>query len=66
MDGQELYPMDEEEAATYLKVSPRTLQKWRQIRRGPAYVSQGRRVTYLRPDLNAWLLSQRVEMTNGS
>lgn len=45
------------EAAAFLRETDRTLALWRAQRRGPRYVKQGKRVTYRREDLDAWVLS---------
>jgi excisionase family DNA binding protein len=48
-------PLTEREASEYLSVAPRTLQRWRQLGRGPKYVRAGRRVLYRKRDLDDWL-----------
>ncbi|WP_019593009.1 helix-turn-helix domain-containing protein [Thioalkalivibrio sp. ALM2T] len=50
-----------EQAAEYLRLSPRTLIRWRNMRKGPPWVKAGRRVIYRRGDLDAWL-EQRTQM----
>lgn len=52
----------ENEAAEFLRCSPRTLQHWRQVGGGPRYVKVGRRVLYRPVDLVEFL-SQRVRRT---
>jgi hypothetical protein len=42
------------EAARYLSLSPRTLEKHRTYGTGPAYRKIGGRVVYAIADLNAW------------
>ena len=42
------------EAARYLSLSPRTLEKHRTYGTGPAYRKIGGRVVYAVTDLNAW------------
>jgi hypothetical protein len=42
------------EAARYLSLSPRTLEKHRTYGTGPAYRKIGGRVVYAVADLNAW------------
>ncbi|WP_018649487.1 MULTISPECIES: helix-turn-helix domain-containing protein [unclassified Thioalkalivibrio] len=44
-----------EQAAEYLHLSPRTLIRWRNMRKGPPWVKAGRRVIYRRADVDAWL-----------
>lgn len=43
------------EAASYLRLSPRTLENWRVRGRGPRYVKLGDQVRYVRGDLDAWV-----------
>jgi hypothetical protein len=40
-------------------LSPRTLEKWRQLRIGPAYVKIGGRVRYLLADIESFELARR-------
>lgn len=47
------------EAASYLRLSPRTLDNWRSRKTGPAYVKLGDRVLYRKSDLDSWLEQQR-------
>ncbi|TQE99068.1 MAG: helix-turn-helix domain-containing protein [Spiribacter salinus] len=49
------------EAAEFLRVSTRTLIRWRNQRVGPAWTKVGGRLIYRRRDLEAWLDRQRVE-----
>ena len=46
------------EAARVLGLAPSTLAKLRLSGNGPLYCKLGRRVVYLREDLNAWLDSR--------
>ena len=46
--------LSREEAATYLGVSKRTLEKWVEKKVGPDYRRRGRRVFYKQSDLDAW------------
>ena len=43
------------DAAAYLALSPRTLEKWRTRGVGPAYSRIGRRVVYRRDDLDKFV-----------
>jgi len=54
--------LDTEEAAEYLGLAPETLATWRcrKTQEIPFY-KLGRRVKYLKADLDAWLESHRVE-----
>jgi hypothetical protein len=46
------------EAATELKVSERTLDRWQRLRAGPPITRLGRRILYRRSSLQAWLLAR--------
>ena len=43
------------EAAAYVGLSPRTLERYRVTGEGPTYLKVGRRVLYRRTDLDKWL-----------
>lgn len=49
------------ELAGRLDVSPRTLEKWRYERRGPAYKKVGGAVRYDEDDVVAWLEARAVD-----
>ncbi len=49
-------------AARRLYVSPRTMIRWRELRKGPPFVRAGRRVLYRISDIDAWLDKHRAEM----
>jgi excisionase family DNA binding protein len=53
-----------EEAATLLRLSPRTLEKLRIIGGGPRFRKFGRRVLYAVEDLEAWANARSFEMTS--
>jgi excisionase family DNA binding protein len=53
-----------EEAATLLRLSPRTLEKLRIIGGGPRFRKFGRRVLYAVEDLEAWANARCFEMTS--
>ena len=55
--------LSEREASSHLGLSVRTLQDWRQRRKGPAYSKVGRRVVYDVMDLDAFLAVGRVVPT---
>ena len=46
--------LDNKQAAEFLKLSPRTLEKHRVIGGGPRFRKFGRRVVYSIADLEAW------------
>jgi len=58
-------PLTTEEAAQYLSVTRRTLERWRSQRVGPRFLKPrgGRtnRCLYRREDLDSWLESHAVE-----
>ena len=53
-----------DEAATFLRVSSRTLEKNRVIGGGPRFHKFGRRVLYAISDLEAWAGERGHEMTS--
>jgi hypothetical protein len=46
--------LDEKALAKRLSLSPRTLQRWRQERKGPAYLKLGGRIVYRLVDVEGW------------
>lgn len=50
--------LSREEAASFLRVHPRTLARWYAQGEGPPVVMQGRQILYLKDSLLAWLRSQ--------
>lgn len=52
-----------DEAATFLRLSPRTLEKQRVLGGGPRFHKFGRRVMYALSDLDAWAASRSFEAT---
>jgi hypothetical protein len=53
-----------DEAATFLRLSPRTLEKHRVLGGGPRFRKFGRRVLYAIADLEAWADARAFEMTS--
>lgn len=53
-----------EEAAAFLKLSPRTLEKMRVIGGGPRFRKHGRRVVYAVEDLQRWSAARSCESTS--
>ena len=47
--------LDTGEAAAYLHLSPRTLERYRVTGEGPRFLKLGRRVLYRRADLDTWI-----------
>jgi excisionase family DNA binding protein len=58
MDIPRMY-LTNTEAAQYLRLSPRTLEKMRGLGDGPRFHKFGRRVLYARVDLDAWASGHR-------
>ena len=54
---------DTRRAATYLGLSPRTLDGYRVSGAGPAFHRFGNRVRYRRSDLHAWAAKRRATAT---
>lgn len=52
------------EAAAWLKLSPRTLEKQRVIGGGPRFRKFGRRVLYALADLEAWSAERACDSTS--
>ena len=53
-----------EEAATFLRISPRTLEKRRVTGGGPRFCKLGGRVVYAVHDLDAWADARRFKDTS--
>lgn len=51
--------LDEHEAAAFLRISPKTLQRWRWSGGGPPFVKLGSRVRYARCDLEDFVALRR-------
>lgn len=49
---------DTEEVAGYIKIPAKTLEQWRYLGKGPAYIKVGKHVRYRASAVNAWLDSQ--------
>ena len=63
-DGDAL--LAEQQAATFLSVTPRTLQKWRGTGSGPPFIHISRRcVRYRRSDLIDWISERLRVSTSG-
>ena len=52
------------EAADLLRLSPRTLERYRVAGTGPKFVKAGRRVLYRRSDLEDWALANTFSSTS--
>lgn len=62
--GQPARYLTNDEAADFLRLSPRTLEKQRVIGGGPRFRKFGRRVMYAVPDLDAWADARSFEATS--
>jgi predicted site-specific integrase-resolvase len=62
MDDQ-IYVMPEDDAAKALKVSVRTLQRWRCEGNGPQFIKMGRKVGYTDADLRSYVERCRRQST---
>ncbi|MCZ4343762.1 helix-turn-helix domain-containing protein [Sphingomonadaceae bacterium G21617-S1] len=56
--------LSNEEAASFLNLSPRTLEKMRVVGGGPPFCKFGRRVAYAVGDLEAWAANRRCNSTS--
>ena len=52
------------EVAKYMKISPRTIERWRTEGQGPEYHKVGRKVIYNVSDINAYLASNKYSHTS--
>jgi hypothetical protein len=50
-------------AAEYLGVAKQTMNQWRTCRRGPDYILMGRKVIYLKSDLDKYTEAKRIKIT---
>lgn len=56
--------LNNDEAAAYLHLSPRTLEKQRVIGGGPKFRKFGRRVVYALEDLESWASARACDTTS--
>lgn len=64
MSNQPARYLTNEEAAAFLRLSPRTLEKQRVVGGGPRFRKFGRRVLYAVQDLEVWANSRAYDMTS--
>lgn len=55
--------LSNDQAAAYLNISPRTLERWRFEGKGPTFRKFGRRAMYAQRDLSEWAESRRRTST---
>lgn len=58
--------LSEDQVAARYQVAPRTVQRWRSARRGPAYFYAGRHVRYRLADLLDWEAQRAAADTRSS
>jgi excisionase family DNA binding protein len=56
--------LTQREAATLLRLSERTLERFRVQGTGPVYVKAGRLVRYREADLEAWIAARVINSTS--
>ena len=56
--------LSNDEAADFLKLSPRTLEKQRVVGGGPKFRKFGRRVVYAMEDLESWANARSCDTTS--
>lgn len=49
-----------QEVASLLRVTPRTLERWRAAGEGPPSITMGGLIRYQRSDLDAWIKANRT------
>jgi hypothetical protein len=53
--------LTEAEASAYLRITQKSLQQWRWLRRGPRYFKHGNRVRYRLRDLDDYIAANTIE-----
>lgn len=56
--------LSNDQAAAFLNLSPRTLEKLRVVGGGPAFSKLGRRVVYAKDDLELWVRARLCNSTS--
>ena len=64
MSGQSTRYLGTREAAAFLGLSPRTLDRYRVTGEGPAFHKFGARIRYAQADLEAWAAARRMTSTS--
>jgi predicted DNA-binding transcriptional regulator AlpA len=57
--------MTQEQLAERWQMSPRTLEQWRWLGKGPRFLKIGSRVLYREEDVDAWEAAQVCQNTSG-
>jgi predicted DNA-binding transcriptional regulator AlpA len=58
--------LNQREAAVVLRLSERTLERFRLTGGGPVFVKAGRRVLYREPDIEEWIASRTRASTSAT
>ena len=61
-----MHLLTQREAAALLRLSERTLERWRVTGTGPRFVKTGRLVRYRETDLAAWIDTRAVSSTSAN
>lgn len=61
MSNVEQDPICTKRAARRIGVTPRTLEQWRHLGKGPPFLRIGRMIRYLPQEVDAWVKSMRFE-----
>jgi hypothetical protein len=65
MTTPEVQHLNQELLARRWSVSPRTLERWRWLKQGPAYIKVGGRVVYRIEDVETYEAAQRRNIAQG-
>ncbi len=68
MDNEFEVLLTQSELSEFLKISERTLERWRSEQQGPPFIQpiRGGKVRYRKTDVSDWLQKQRVEPTRNT
>lgn len=60
-----MHKMKQQQLAARWQMSPRTLEQWRWLGKGPQFLKIGARVLYREEDVEAWEAAQLCQNTSG-
>jgi len=60
-DAKEEQLLTAEQVAEWLQISPRSLERWRDARKGPQFRKIGGLIRYTRKDVELWIDGQTVK-----